>query len=130
MRARVALVGLLLMADFLGGTSLEDQGGEVQDYLGRLTERAFKSPPALPAGAGPAPGVAAAPATIGGAGTAPGGASAGGERAGSQGPSTLAQIAQALGLATKTGEAASRLGQGSRPGAPTGEFRDFLPPSG
>src|SRR5436189_252596 len=107
MRARAALVGLLLMADFLGAVGGAEDQGESTDYLGRAVKTAFRSEPALPAGAGPAPGVAAAPSTIGGAGTAPGSsvASAGGERAGSQGPSTLAQIAQALGLASKIGAA-------------------------
>jgi len=130
MRRALLLLGVLLMADFLGGASLEDQGGEVQDYLGRLTERAFKSPPALPAGGGPAPGVAAAPTTIGGAGTAaPAVSSAGGGGGGvTAGPTTLAQIARALGLsveALKTSDWARKL-FGDKPSAAPPTSQAFL----
>src|SRR5437899_245809 len=92
--------GCLVVADFLGGIGGVGDEGESVDFLGRKIPLAFKSEPALPAGAGPAPGVAAAPSTIGGAGTAPGAgvASAGGSAGGAAGPTTLAQIARALGL--------------------------------
>src|SRR5207247_4943041 len=100
MRRILLLLGVVLMADFLGGTGGVGDEGESVDFLGRTIPLAFKSEPALPAGAGPAPGVAAAPSTIGGAGTAPGAsvASAGGGAGGAAGPTTLAQIARSLGL--------------------------------
>src|SRR2546425_12066400 len=99
MRRVFLLLGVVLMADFLGGTGGVGDEGESVDFLGRTIPLAFKSEPALPAGAGPAPGVAAAPSTIGGAGTAPrGSAGSTGGRAGSQGPNKLPRIARARGV--------------------------------
>src|SRR5437879_8086391 len=87
------------MAEFFGAIGGAEDEGESTDFLGRRVATAFKSQPALPAGGGPPAGAAAAPATVSGAGTvAPTGPTAGGGRAGAAGPTTLAQIAQALGL--------------------------------